>query len=119
MLKKITVVDPRRVAEWTDEHDWDDFAEVGQALKADLVVGVDIEEFRALPEPDALSGKGTRRRHTVYDAADEGKVVYQKTIPPVVYPPNRGVDTSMAEGRISPPLCRPPGRYRGAALLLA
>jgi hypothetical protein len=95
-VRKITIVDPREVAEWTDENDWDDFAEVGKALKADMVVGIDVEEFSLYQSQTLYQGKA-RLAVTVYDVADGGKTVYNKSIPRVVYPPNRGVDTSLPE----------------------
>ncbi len=95
-VRRISVVDSREVAEWTDEHDWDDFSEVGKALKADMVVGIDVEEFSLYQSQTLYQGK-TRLAITVYDVADGGKVVFQKSLPRVVFPPNRGVDTSMPE----------------------
>jgi hypothetical protein len=95
-VKKISIVDPRGVAEWTDEHDWDDFTEVGRALKADMVVGIDIEEFSLYQSQTLYQGK-TRLAITVYDVADGGKETFRKTIPRIIFPPNRGVDTSVPE----------------------
>ena len=95
-VRKITIVDPREVAEWTDENDWDDFTEVGKALKADMVVGIDVEEFSLYQSQTLYQGKA-RLAITVYDVADGGKTAYSKTIPRIIYPPNRGVDTSMPE----------------------
>ncbi|HVU85953.1 MAG TPA: hypothetical protein VHD36_01445 [Pirellulales bacterium] len=95
-VRKVSVVDPREVAEWTDEHDWEDFAEVGQALKADMVIGIDVEEFSLFQSQTLYQGKA-RMNITVYDVADGGKVVYKKSLPRITFPPNRGVDTSMPE----------------------
>jgi hypothetical protein len=95
-VKRMTLVDPREVTEWTDEHDWDDFAEVGQALKADMVVGIDVEEFSLYQSQTLYQGK-SRVAITVYDVADGGKVVFKKSLPRVIFPPNRGVDTAMPE----------------------
>ena len=95
-MRKISIVDPREVAEWTDEHDWEDYSEVGQALKADMVVGIDVEEFNLYQSQTLYQGKA-RLAITVYDVANEGKVAYQKAIPRIVFPPNRGVDTSTPE----------------------
>ena len=94
-VHKISIVDPREVAEWTDEHDWDDYVEVGKALKADMVVGIDVEEFSLFQSQTLYQGKA-RMNVTVYNVKD-GSVAYQKPIPQVIFPPNRGVDTSMPE----------------------
>lgn len=95
-VRKINVVDPRAIAEWTDNHEWSDFAEVGRAVKADMVIGVDIEEFSLYQSQTLYQGR-SRLVVTVYDVAADGEVVYHKSIPRVAYPPNRGVDTAMPE----------------------
>lgn len=94
-VRKISVVDSREVAEWADEHEWDDYGEVGKALKADMVVGIEIEEFSLFQSQTLYQGKA-RMNLTVYNVA-EGKVAKQWSVPQVVFPPNRGVDTSMPE----------------------
>ncbi|MBI2827116.1 MAG: hypothetical protein HYX69_20795 [Planctomycetia bacterium] len=95
-VRWITIVDPREVTQWTDEHDYDDLTEVGRALKADMVVGIDMEEFGLYQSQTLYQGKA-RLNITVYDIASGGDVVYQKSLPRMLYPPNRGVDTSMPE----------------------
>jgi len=92
-VRKIQVVDPRQVAQWTDEHNWDDFAEVGKALKADLVLGIDLEEFHLYQGQTLYQGKA-RVVLTVYDVTQNGKIVYQKKLPPTVYPPNAAIPTA-------------------------
>src|SRR6476660_7458306 len=44
-VDKIDIVDQREVFEWGDENDWEDYVEIGKALNADMVVGLDLEEF--------------------------------------------------------------------------
>jgi hypothetical protein len=92
-VRKVRVVDPRQVAQWTDEHDWNDFAEVGKALKADLVLGIDLGEFSLYQGQTLYQGKA-RIVLTVYDVAQNGKIVYQKKLPPTVYPPNVAIPTA-------------------------
>lgn len=92
-IRKTRVIDPRQVAQWTDEHDWNDFAEVGKALKADLVLGIDLSEFSLYQGQTLYQGKA-RIVLKVYDVAQNGKVVYEKKLPPTVYPPNVAIPTS-------------------------
>ena len=92
-VKKVNIVEPERVAEWTDEHDWDDFTEIGQALNADLVVGIDLRQFEIYQGQTLYQGKA-KATVTIYDIADNGRVVYQKTLPQTIYPPNTGIPTS-------------------------
>ena len=44
-VPKIKVIDQRKIAKWTDENTWDEYPEVAKAMKADMVVGVDLESF--------------------------------------------------------------------------
>jgi hypothetical protein len=92
-VRKVRVVDPRQVAQWTDEHDWNDFAEVGKALKADLVLGIDLSEFKLYQGQTLYQGKA-RVVLKVYDVAQNGKVVYERKMPPSVYPPNVAIPTA-------------------------
>ena len=41
--KKITIVRPGEVGEWADRNSWYEFSEVGKAVDADVVVGIDLE----------------------------------------------------------------------------
>ncbi len=94
-VSKITIIDPRKVMQWTDEHETEDLAEVGKALKADVVLCVNLEEFSLFQSQTLYQGKSTMDV-TVYDVA-EHEEAWHKSIPRILYPPNRGVDTSMAE----------------------
>ena len=93
-LRKIDIVDPDEVAEWTDNKgDWNDYREVGEGLDADLVVGIDLQSFNIYQGQTLFQGKA-QASVTVYDMEEGGKVVFQKKMPQAVYPPNTGVPTS-------------------------
>ena len=53
-VKDIHIIDPQKVAVLRDETGIDDYVEIGKKLKAEKVVGVDIESFGVLRRPDAL-----------------------------------------------------------------
>lgn len=91
-IRKIDVIDPRDVAQWTDEHNWDDFTEIGEALKADLVLGIDLERFSLYQGQTLYQGRA-QATITVYDTAAGGEVIYQKQMRQSVYPPNTGIPT--------------------------
>lgn len=91
--KKIEVVSAQKVEEWTDEHDWDEFTEVGKALKSDYVVGIELEEFSLYQGQTLYQGRATVHV-TVHDVKDDGKTVYEKRLDRIIYPPNSGVSTS-------------------------
>jgi hypothetical protein len=92
-LKKIDVIDPQQVAEWTDENQWEDFSEIGAAIDADMIVGIDLQSFSIYQGQTLYQGKA-QAVVKVYDVKNGGKVVFQKTIPRAIYPPNTGVPTS-------------------------
>ncbi len=92
-VPKIRVIDQRKVAKWTDENTWDSFPEVGKAVKADMVVGIDLESFDLFQGQTLYQGKANATIH-VCDCTKGGKVVFEKIIPQSVYPPQAGVPTS-------------------------
>ena len=92
-VKKCTVIAPSAVAEWADQHNWNEYAEVGKALKADMVVGIDLEQF-SLNEGQTLY-KGRAEVHVwIYDMKNGGKRVWDEKLPQTVYPPNSAVAAS-------------------------
>jgi len=93
-VPKIKIIDPRKVARWTDEHQWDEYVEVGRALKADMVVAIDLESFSLYQGQTLYQGKANATVR-VYDCNKSGnKEVYKKNLPQRVYPPNACVPTS-------------------------
>lgn len=92
-VKKIELVSQQKIETWTDANDWQDFAEVGKAMKTDYVVGVEIEDFKLYQGQTIYQGRA-RVSVKVCDMAKGGEVVYEKSIPEIVYPPQGGVPTS-------------------------
>jgi hypothetical protein len=92
-VPKIKVVDAQKVNKWCDENTWDEYAEVGKALKADVVVGVELEKFSIYQAQTLYQGKANASVR-VYDCKDGGKVVFEKMLPQTVYPPNTFIQTS-------------------------
>jgi len=86
-VRKIRVVDEREVSQWTDENTWQRFTDVGKALKADMVVGIDLERFSLQQGPTLLQGNAAFRL-VVYDMQNGGKEVHEKTVPRILFPPN-------------------------------
>jgi hypothetical protein len=90
-VAKIHVIDQSRVEEWMDSNEWDEYAEVGKALKADMVIGVDLEQFSIYEGQTVFQGKAEASVQ-VADCAT-GKLAFERRIPPLVYPPNHVVST--------------------------
>jgi hypothetical protein len=92
-VKKITVVEQQKVAQWTDAHDWSEYSEVGKALGADVVVGIDLQEF-SLRNGQTLYQGRAGLLVSVFDSAHSEDVAYQKSMPRILYPPNTGIPSS-------------------------
>jgi uncharacterized protein YbjQ (UPF0145 family) len=92
-VPKIKVVDAQKVNKWCDENTWEEYVEVGKALKADVVVGVELEKFSIYQAQTLYQGKANAMVR-VYDCKDGGKVVFEKILPQTLYPPNTFIQTS-------------------------
>ena len=86
-IRSLELVDPQRVAAWIDERGWDDFTEVelGDAVKAEMVVSVELEDFSLYEGQTLYKGK-SQLRVRVFDVTEK-KVVFEKSSLPVVHPP--------------------------------
>ena len=85
--RKVEVVDERELADWVDKHDWQDYHEVGRALKADMVVGIDLERFELSRGSTLLQGQADVRL-AVYDVKKNDKVWQPAKQLSVKFPPN-------------------------------
>lgn len=92
-VAKIEVVSPEKVAAWTDANMWDDYSEIGEALEADMVVGVDLQHFSIFQGQTLFQGKADVMLQ-VYDCTEDGQVVFEKELPQSVFPPNAVIPTS-------------------------
>jgi len=91
-VRKIDMVDQRKVDEWIDSNTWDDYSEIGKALEADMVVGIDLETFGIYAGQTLFQGKADYAIQ-VYDC-QKNDVVFERFPPQSVYPPNHVVSTS-------------------------
>ena len=76
-VKGIDVVNPREVDNWVDESDWGDFRELAEAVRADLVVHIELDDF------ELYKGKTLYQGHanvtvSVYDMREKSKVVWEQ-----------------------------------------
>ena len=90
--RKIKLVDPDDVADWTDEHPVEDYAEIGRNLEADMVLGIDLLSFDTLLGQTLLQGK-SQVKVAVYDLKNDGEIVFEKSLPQFVFPENNGIPT--------------------------
>ncbi len=91
-VKKIEIVDQGKVENWIDEHSWEEYTQVGKAMKADMVVGIDLEQFNIYEGQTVYQGKA-RVSVKVYDCQKK-ELAFEKQLPQVVYPPNHVVSAA-------------------------
>ncbi len=89
-VSKITLVDQREVFEWADENNWDEYVEIGKALNADMVIGLDLEEFSLYQGQTLYQGRANLKIE-VYDVAKGKQPVFEKNLPQAIYPPNAAI----------------------------
>jgi hypothetical protein len=92
-VPRIKLIDPQKVAEWTDEHEWTEFSEVGKALGAQMVVGIDLADFRLYQGQTLYQGRASLQV-AVYDCSEGGKQVFEQQMPQILYPRNSGIPTT-------------------------
>jgi hypothetical protein len=91
-VRKTKLIEQHEVAKWTDENAWVDYPTVGKALDADLVVGIDLEEFRMHEGSTLYRGKATAHVR-VFDVAEK-KVVFEKRFDDFAFPADSAIPTS-------------------------
>ncbi len=93
-VSRIKMIDQREISQWTDEYTWEEYQEIGKALDADFVVGLDLEEFTLYKGPTLYQGKASINI-TVYDISKNSKdPAWEKALPQTLYPPNSAVAAS-------------------------
>ncbi|MFO0898300.1 MAG: hypothetical protein U0836_12830 [Pirellulales bacterium] len=83
-VRKVTMVDQRKIAEWTDENSWEEYAELGKALDADYVVGIDLHQFSLREGTTLMQGKADIHVE-VYEVAT-GDSPWKKDLPSTRFP---------------------------------
>jgi hypothetical protein len=91
-VRKARVIDQREVARWIDENAWVDYPTLGKSLDADIVVGIDLEQFRMHEGSTLYRGRATANVR-VYDVAEK-KVLFEKRIDDFTFPGDSAVPSS-------------------------
>jgi len=91
-VSKIQVVDYAKVEQWLDSNTSDSYVEIGRALDADMVVGIDLLDFSVYQGQTLYQGKANYTIK-VYDCTT-GELVFDKKPDQSVWPPNSAVPTS-------------------------
>ena len=89
-VEDIDVVSPREVDNWIDQQDWDNFKDLGRAVKATRVVYIELDNFdlfkgKTLYQGDAIVNV------TVYDMTDKGRRIWDRQLGQILFPKNSGI----------------------------
>jgi hypothetical protein len=91
-VRKVKVISQQEVARWIDENDWVDYGTLGKAVDADMVVGIDLEQFRIHEGTTLYRGRGSAIVR-VFDV-DEQNMVFERRLDDFAYPGTGGVPTT-------------------------
>ena len=92
--RKTDVIDQEEVADYTDVNGWEDFKAIGEALDAEMVLGIELERFSLYESGTVYRGKANVRID-VWDMENDGQLVFSRTPPQSLYPPNAGIPASV------------------------
>jgi len=88
-VRRSRVIGQHEVARWIDENAWVDYPTLGKSLDADLVVGVDLEQFRLHEGSTLYRGRATARVR-VFDVATK-EVLFEKRFDDFSFPANSAI----------------------------
>jgi hypothetical protein len=90
--KRVKVIKQSEVNKWIDENPDMELEEVGKGVNADVVLGIDIEEFSLYLGQTLYQGKA-QVKLTVCNVAD-GEILWEKAMRQVVWPSRGGRPTA-------------------------
>lgn len=89
-VRHIDVVNPREVDNWIDESDWGDFSELAEAVHADLVVHIELDNFELFKGKTLYQGNADVTV-SVYNMNDNGQLVWDRELHQILFPVNSGI----------------------------
>ncbi len=102
-VDEIILVRQDQVSDWRDSNDWDesDFNEIGRGVKADMVVGIEIESFRIHEpgSPTLLKGRA-EMIISVYDITKGGEQVFRTTDRNYSFPQSHAIPAISEDPRV-------------------
>ncbi len=90
-VKNIKVIHQGEVANWIDNHDWEqlDFIQIGRGVDAEAVLAVELSSY-SLHDGKTLYKGRANIKVTVYDVAGK-QIVYRKNFPDFEFPRDSGL----------------------------
>lgn len=92
-VPRIDVVSPDEVDNWIDEQDWDNYKDLGRAVKASRVVYIELDNFD-LYKGSTLYQGDAELVIKVYDIDDKGREVFERNVGQILFPRNSGIPAS-------------------------
>jgi hypothetical protein len=92
-VRRVQVVKQRDVEKWMDENTWEEYVEIGKSLDADLVLGIDLEDF-SLDQGQTLYQGRAVLKIAVYDVKTGTEHVWEKNLPQTLYPPTSAIPST-------------------------
>jgi hypothetical protein len=92
-VKGVEVVSPKEVDNWVDEQDWENFKDLGRAVKATRVVYVELDEFDLYKSKTVYQGTADVSI-SVYDMENHDKLIWQRRLGQVLFPRNSGIPSA-------------------------
>ncbi len=89
-VEGIDVVSPQEVDNWIDEQDWDNFKDLGHAVKATRVVYIELDDF-SLYKGSTLYQGNADVRLSVYDMTNRDKLIWERNVGQILFPRNSGI----------------------------
>lgn len=91
-VRKAKVIGQQEVARWIDENDWVDYTTLGKAVDADMVVGIDLEQFRIHEGTTLFRGRGSAIVR-VFNVENQS-MDFERRLEDFAYPGTGGVPTT-------------------------
>ncbi len=89
-VKRIDVVNPREVDNWVDQNDWGDFDELAEAVHADKVVYIQLDDFELYKGKTLYQGTADVTV-SVKDVKDRNRDEWERHLGEILYPVNSGI----------------------------
>ena len=92
-VKGAEMVSPREVDNWVDEQDWENFKDLGRAVKATRIIYIELDDFDLYKGKTLYQGRAEINIR-VYDMEDNERLVFERSLGQVLFPRNSGIPAS-------------------------
>ncbi len=92
-VKGIEIVSPKEVDNWVDEQDWENFKDLGRAVKATRIVYIELDQFELFKGKTLYQGSADIAI-SVYDMENRDKLLWDRRLGQVLFPRNSGIPAS-------------------------